>query len=130
MPRALPLAGLCVLLAAAPALAQGTFPDLRPNRTIRILTRDSTRVEGVFLRMQTDSLVVRTGPSIVSVSTLDIASLRERRRAVGQGAMIGALAGAVVGVVGGIAWASSDSFIKPDSGAQGGALLGVVGVGI
>jgi len=117
-----------IVTPASARVPTNSVLEIKPGRRVRIERLDTSRIEGDLVRATADSLSVRSDSTLISIAMPSIGGVYERRRSAAVGAGIGAAVGALVGVVGGIAWSNSDSFIKPDSEAQGSAILGLVGV--
>jgi hypothetical protein len=117
-----PLAGQAVADARVAAAARA----LRTESSIRIATT-GRRVEGRFLRAESDSLALRTAAGERHIALAAVDTLWERQRGTGRGALIGA-------AVGGVALAAFGVFIVSalcDSGdGCGSDYPRVIGVGL
>ncbi len=85
---------------AGGARLQAVLEQLVPDQRLRIETGDGeATVEGRYLGMEDDSLLLGTGARGVSMPTAEIERLWTRGRSTARGALVGGGAGLVLGAV-------------------------------
>ncbi len=102
----------CLLLAAAPVLAQGPDTGVSPgflelqqklkvNDTVIVTSEDGSKATGQLIDISTERITLREGSSQRTIPAPQITQVQQRKNGIVLGTVVGALAGVPVGILAG-----------------------------